>query len=454
MRQNLSRQAATYKSTFHFSMRTQHNCNGLNSFRGARFTSMSQRSTQNNPKTIFSTFKSSPRNGHNSATSQISRFRLQAVPISTNVVQQIYNVHALMISKEDALKELLQQLEEDRQKAILACSMTHHDSSRFRNVLSSIARATRTLLSTIRDFFMILLRGAEIGAIVFPIVVLAHLTSACFSIDRLLGQTLIGKTFEDFTWWYTLYAVQMLGPAFVKLSQWCATRRDIFPPYIYEKLATLHTSNWIHSWEHTEHLLTESFGKDWADELLVEPQNVIGSGTIAQVYKGELRKGSKPVAVKVLHPRIEELVERDLIFIRRMAVLLDSMPLHSIKVLGLPRAVDSFEDILRRQVDLRVEGENLTQFYRNFDVDGNNGKSPTVGVAFPKPVPGWVSHDVLVEDLITSEEEIENSSLRSYTTSTTVVPISAFLADESEEGLKLRKKLAKPLLSAFLQVGR
>ena len=358
--------------------------------------------------------------------------------------------------------------ENSQQNQILACSPISSNTglaikSKEWKFLRAIRKQIHQIIQMLRDAFLVAIRAAEIGTILSPLLILGPVTYALVSLENLVKQAQgqhghLSQYMEHITWSYILQAVQWLGPAFIKLTQWAATRRDLFPLDLCEKLSTLHTANCIHSWRHTDQLLREAFGNDYAEQLKINPKDILGSGCVAQVYKGELlleNSGErKPVAVKVLHPRIALMVERDLMFIKRIASLVDSLPIDMVKCLSLPRAVDNFEGIIRRQVDLRIEARNLRRFHANFSEEG--GRSST-GVAFPKPVPGWESQSVLVEDLIAGdafESTVDVSAVRKLTTRTKVFPISAFLADSSEQGLEKRKKLARPLLDAFLKVGR
>lgn len=118
----------------------------------------------------------------------------------------------------------------------------------------------------------------------------------------------------------------------------------------------------------------------------------------------------------------------------RVAYLIDSLPSDLIKCLALPRAVKNFESILQRQIDLRIESNNLLQFLKNFS---NRGvKESGIHVTFPVPVEGFISRDVMVEEYIDG------------------VPISAYVNDSSEAGIIARRQLAAPLLNAFLKMVR
>ena len=281
---------------------------------------------------------------------------------------------------------------------------------------------------------------------------------------------------SNLAWRYTLHTLQSLGPAFVKLGQWAATRRDLFPIHTCNRLSDLHDMARTHEWKYTHAALVEAFGSDYESRGLVimegngmnhnKNASIIGSGSAAQVHKGMLtitdddnasNKRTKMVAIKVLHPNTSNLVERDLALMRLTADFIDRcIPLEMIKMLSLPRAVANFSDVMTRQVDLRIESSNLQVFRENFgcsegnkfvkETDGGSigsyfsaktsrAKNPPT-IEFPKPEEGWISEKVLVEDHAGDD----------------AVPISRYLADDSPARLEARRKLAKPLLRAFLKM--
>jgi len=263
---------------------------------------------------------------------------------------------------------------------------------------------------------------------------------------------------SDLAWGYTIRAIQLLGPVSVKFFQWAATRRDIFPPNLCDRLSVLHDRGYPHSFSWTQKTLTEAFGDYQNKGLVIE--DVIGCGSAAQVYRGTLRTlkttetnsddtnnnnnnnnsnsddgaSYRQVAVKVLHPNFQESVQRDLLFIEIMADFLNSLPSEHLKMLNLPRAVEEFSVVLRDQSDLTIEAKNLRQFRTNFYKDSERNEEQS-HIVFPQPVDGWVSSKVIVEDYVHN-----------------ATPIAKFLYDSSEEGMKTRKELAGPLLRAFLKM--
>ena len=287
----------------------------------------------------------------------------------------------------------------------------------------------------ISRFFFVTIRTTEVILRLSPLIILTP--AAAFS-TRVLGSPML----SNMAWNYTIIAIQGLGPVAIKFCQWAATRRDIFSPTLCDRLSILHDKGYPHSWRWTRQVLTEAFGDYEGKGLRVE--GVIGSGAAAQVYRGKLTiktdsinssnyQSTREVAIKVLHPRFQELVDRDLDFIEIMADILHSLPIDYLKMLNLPRAVEDFSVVLRDQADLTIEAENLRQFRRNFYKDSQQTKERS-SIVFPQPIDGWTSSHVIVEEYIDA------------------APIADFLLDSSQEGMDIRRELAGPLLRAFLKM--
>jgi len=272
-------------------------------------------------------------------------------------------------------------------------------------------------------------RSGEIALRFSPLILLVPAAILSAATDGLDGKK---SRVSDWAWNYSLYTIQTLGPAFVKICQWGATRRDLFPAHVCDRLSKLHDATFQHSWKHTHEILSKAFGEDYGTVggLTIDQNDVIGSGSVAQVYKGTLNRNGveKMVAVKILHPNIHGRIERDLSLMQRVASLVDSLPSETIRMMNLPRVAANFSDIMRHQIDLRNEKAHLERFRDNFLCD-----DALVGkVSFPQPI--FAEADCLVEDY-------EDA-----------VPISQFLKDDSPSGMALRRRLAGPLLRAFLKM--
>ena len=74
---------------------------------------------------------------------------------------------------------------------------------------------------------------------------------------------------------------------------------------------------------------------------------------MAQVYKGYIKGRAEPVAIKVLHPHINESVGADLDVLRSIAAFFESFP--KLKPLGPVAIVDDFRLRMVEQVSPIVQ---------------------------------------------------------------------------------------------------
>lgn len=229
-------------------------------------------------------------------------------------------------------------------------------------------------------------------------------------------------------WWYgfLVQAMEWAGPAFIKLGQWAASRTDIFPTAMCDTMSKLHSNAPAHSMHVTRKTVEAAFNgrkfEDIFDEFYETP---LGVGAIAQVYKAKLKPdlvapqdveadspGLRPlsqnvkhqvrtvlksspkqvpstyVAVKVLHPKVERIVRRDLKIMGFFASMLNAIP--TIEWLSLPDEVAQFGQMMKLQLDLRIEAANLESFRKNF-------KDRTTA-SFPFPYSEFTTRNVLIEE--------------------------------------------------------
>jgi ubiquinone biosynthesis protein len=143
-----------------------------------------------------------------------------------------------------------------------------------------------------------------------------------------------------------------LGPAYVKLGQLLATRRDLLAADAAAPLSALH-----------DRLPPGPFGVVaglFRRELGVEPADVfarldpvpLASGSIATVYAGRLRDG-REVAVKVRRPDVSRRIRRDLRLLRRGAAYLGRLP--RLRAVPVARAMEELCAVLERQLDFGRE---------------------------------------------------------------------------------------------------
>ncbi|KAJ2806630.1 hypothetical protein H4R20_001612 [Coemansia guatemalensis] len=216
-------------------------------------------------------------------------------------------------------------------------------------------------------------------------------------------------------WWYRFLRRQMscAGPTFVKLAQWAASRNDLFSAQLCTELSRLHDSNRTHSARVSRAAIAQALGVASIDQAFEAFDDCpLGAGAVAQVHCGRLSadfirslledaqrvpgkrqmaldrlQANPAVAVKVLHPGVARQIERDLRIMTWGARMLSLLP--GIRWLSLPEEVAVFGDMMRAQVDLRVEARNAERFSKNF--------SNRAGVTFPRAFLSLDSAQVLVE---------------------------------------------------------
>ncbi|KAL8820631.1 MAG: hypothetical protein Q9191_007477, partial [Dirinaria sp. TL-2023a] len=261
-------------------------------------------------------------------------------------------------------------------------------------------------------------------------------------------------------WWYSflVHSMEKAGPAFIKLGQWAASRTDIFPQEMCNTMSCLHSNAPAHSLHATKRIIESAFNNRPFSTIFEEFQEKpLGVGAIAQVYKAKLapdlvaegdpdiepstpnmrqrvrknvdvlvkstpsRHPSSYVAIKVLHPKVERLVRRDLRIMGFFAATINAIP--TMEWLSLPDEVAQFGEMMRLQLDLRIEAANLTMFRRKF-------KDRTTAW-FPYPYTEHTTRQVLIEEFAQG------------------IPLAAFLEDG---GGVFQQEIADEGLDAFLHM--
>ncbi|CAF9934368.1 hypothetical protein IMSHALPRED_009680 [Imshaugia aleurites] len=261
-------------------------------------------------------------------------------------------------------------------------------------------------------------------------------------------------------WWYSFLvrSMERAGPAFIKLGQWAASRSDIFPQEMCNTMSSLHSNAPAHSLKYTKQTIVKAFDGRPFEEIFDEfEEKPLGVGAIAQVYKAKLkpeyttpgdtdlepqhrnisqrmrknvdmlvkstpqRTPSSYVAIKVLHPKVERMVRRDLRIMGIFAAVLNAIP--TMEWLSLPDEVEQFGEMMRLQLDLRIESANLIMFRKKF-------KDRTTAW-FPFPYAEHSTRQVLVEEFAQG------------------IPLAAFLEDG---GGVFQQEIADEGLDAFLHM--
>jgi ubiquinone biosynthesis protein len=159
-------------------------------------------------------------------------------------------------------------------------------------------------------------------------------------------------------------ALETLGPIFVKFGQVLSTRRDLVPLDIADELARLQDR--VPAFSSAEAVLEiqKGIGKKIEEVFLDFDQQPVASASIAQVHLARLKDG-REVAVKVLRPRVEAAIARDVALLETAAWLVERFWAEG-RRLKPRQVVAEFARHLDDELDLMREAANASQLRRNF----------------------------------------------------------------------------------------
>jgi ubiquinone biosynthesis protein len=159
--------------------------------------------------------------------------------------------------------------------------------------------------------------------------------------------------------------VTALGPTYVKLGQFLATRPDVVGPALARDLESLQDRMPPFSQEEAEQAVAAALDKKLS-EVFVAFGPPVAAASIAQVHRAEVETpaGRRAVAVKVLRPGIERRFQVDFAafrFVARDAELLSA----EARRLRLVEVVDTLARSVTLEMDLRLEAAALSEMAEN-----------------------------------------------------------------------------------------
>jgi ubiquinone biosynthesis protein len=160
------------------------------------------------------------------------------------------------------------------------------------------------------------------------------------------------------------FAIEELGPAFVKFGQILSTRREMIPPGVYEELIKLQDKVAPVPYETIEPTIVRYCGP--VDEAFQYFEKVpFAAASVSQVHRAVLPDGTK-VAVKVQRPGIRRVIEMDLPIMRRLAERIERLE-PDLAVYNPSRLVDEFVTQIYKELDFVHDGQNADTLNRNFE---------------------------------------------------------------------------------------
>jgi ubiquinone biosynthesis protein len=147
-------------------------------------------------------------------------------------------------------------------------------------------------------------------------------------------------------------ALERLGPAYIKLGQFLATRPDVFGVETTTDLSRLKDALPPFSMDKARAALAAEFGEAEAARLFPDLSAPIAAASLAQVHRMETPQG--PRAVKILRPGVERMVLAELSAMARAARTIERVAADS-RRLEPVAFVTTLARSMETELDLRLE---------------------------------------------------------------------------------------------------
>ena len=147
-------------------------------------------------------------------------------------------------------------------------------------------------------------------------------------------------------------ALEKLGPAYIKLGQFLATRPDVFGVETTTDLSRLKDKIPPFPMKAAQKALAEEFGADDAERFFPDLSDPIAAASLAQVHRLQTEEGAK--AVKILRPKVETLIDRELRAMKRAARTVERVNVES-RRLEPVAFTDTVAASMEKELDLRLE---------------------------------------------------------------------------------------------------
>ncbi len=179
--------------------------------------------------------------------------------------------------------------------------------------------------------------------------------------------------------------LEALGPTYIKLGQLLSTRADLLPEPYLEALERLQDRIQPFPGEEAERLVEQELGTRLSRLFLDFDPEPVAAASLGQVHRATMRDG-RAVAVKVQRPNIRDTVRVDLEALAEIAGLVQA---HSdtARRLDVVDVLDDFRRALVRELDYRLEGDNLQRIGASL--------AEFERVMVPRPVPDLTTSRVL-----------------------------------------------------------
>ena len=203
-------------------------------------------------------------------------------------------------------------------------------------------------------------------------------------------------------------SIENMGPTFIKLGQFLATRPDIIGEDLSNQLEKLQDK----VPPFPSYLAKEKIKKNLGSALfqsIINLSEPVAAASIAQVHKAQINDNGvlKDVAIKVLRPNIKKIFNDEIDALMLFAYIVENI-IKKTKRLKLVEVVFLLKEITNHEMDLRFEAAAANEFSENTKND--------LGFNVPKIYWNFTSEEVLTLDWIEGisireKMELENNKI-------------------------------------------
>jgi len=156
--------------------------------------------------------------------------------------------------------------------------------------------------------------------------------------------------------------IRKLGPTYIKLGQFLATRPDIIGPAMAQDLTFLQDRLPPFSDKQVAKILRAEL--DTPDAVIQNMGPPIAAASIAQVHKAVHAETGEAIAVKILRPNVEERLNGELALLARLAELAERYVPMTRRLLPVA-SIDTLARSIKGEVDFRKEAAALSEMAEN-----------------------------------------------------------------------------------------
>lgn len=185
------------------------------------------------------------------------------------------------------------------------------------------------------------------------------------------------------------FALEELGPTYIKIGQILSTRKDLLDQDIIDELSKLRDDTGKFPTGIALEIFEEEIGQGIKQVFSHFNEEPIAAASIGQVYEATLNTGEE-VIIKVQRPNIENTIKSDLEILKTIAVTLKDLK-KDYKI-DLVEIIEEFETQLLRELDYTFEAISATKFRKMF--------KDSEEVYIPEVYLEWCTKKVLVMEKV------------------------------------------------------